>query len=186
MCKIPQRSQASISAIDIEEKAALQARENVAGSPWMKSIAVEHLSLQDFEKKCNEKFDLIVSNPPFFSRSLQTQDMARNIARHNSSLPFIELIHSSFTLLNEGGSLAVILPKDESEEFEETAFGAGFFLLRKTGVRPKPGKEINRVLLEFTKKQNPISKNYLSVYAGNGSAYSEEYILLTKDFYLNH
>ena len=88
---IVQRSRAKITAIEIDENAANEAVLNILNSPWKKCIEIYNISLQDFTKAANQKFDLIVSNPPFFNNSLKKKSDAENFARHTDSLSYAEL-----------------------------------------------------------------------------------------------
>ncbi len=180
---LAQRSKAQLTAIEIEEKASIQARQNVNGSRWANQIEVKHISLQDFVKSTDKTFDLIVSNPPFFNGSLKAVNHERTTARHNIFLPFEDLVACAFKLLNSAGKFAVILPNAVSEEFVRLAQKSGFNLLRETSVKPNPTKPTNRMLLEFTKKDATPIKDSLTIY-NQCSEYSSAYVDLTRDFYL--
>uniref|UniRef100_UPI003216DD22 tRNA1(Val) (adenine(37)-N6)-methyltransferase n=1 Tax=uncultured Draconibacterium sp. TaxID=1573823 RepID=UPI003216DD22 len=182
---LAQRSIAKITAIEIEENAAAEAKNNVAASKWGNRIDVLNCSFQDFGNNTAETFDLIVSNPPFFSNSLKASNTGRTLARHNDSMSFPELVTTSVNLLNSNGKLAVILPCDPAEEFIKIAIAKGLFLTRKTEVRPNAKKAVNRVLMEFGKIEADCTKDCFPVYAITGSGYSEEFIKLTRYFYLN-
>lgn len=181
---LAQRSNAEITAIEIEENAAAEANNNVSDSPWSNRIDVRNISFQEFVKVATSKYDLIVSNPPFFSNDFKTDCDKRNLARHNDSLPFSELVTCSVQLLNTSGRLAVILPVEEAKELEKLACESRLFLVRKTEVQPNPIKAVNRILMEFSKKETALVEDCLTVYNENGSGYSEAHINLTKDFYL--
>lgn len=178
-----QRSAAKVMAIEIEANAASEAKRNCAESPWKERIEVQHQSFQEFAAAAVEKFDLIVSNPPFFENSLKAGSQSRNLARHNDGLPFIELIEKAKELLNEKGKLAVVLPKNEGETFLQLATENDFHLQRKTEVKPSVKKAANRLLLEFGLHQTDTKNTTLIIYEGQG-VYSSEFIELTKEFYL--
>jgi len=181
---IAQRSSAKILGIEIEKNAAEEASENVRRSPWESRVSIENISFQDFANYKTEKFDLIISNPPFFTNSFKNEVENRAIARHNDYLPFIELIKGAETLLIESGSLAVILPVIPAEQFIELATSTGLNLARLTEVKPNVNKEINRVLMEFTKTVSIQKHDSLVIYNETGSDYTEAYKQLTGDFYL--
>jgi len=82
-------------------------------------------------------YDLLVSNPPYFEKSLKSADLASAVARHDTALTFLQLIAGARKLLSEFGGLAVIIPFDAFDNFRETARLSGFFLSRKTVVIPK-------------------------------------------------
>lgn len=181
---LAQRSLAKVVGIEIEKNAAEEADSNVQSSPWKDRVAIENISFQNFENNCNYKFDLIVSNPPFFKNSYKNEVKNRAIARHNDLLPFPELINGAESLLNETGRLAVILPNIQGKEFIELAKHKGLFLARLTEVKPNAKKETNRYLMEFTKKEASLKKDYLTIYNESGSGYTEMYKEITHEFYL--
>ena len=181
---IAQRSSANVLGIEIEKNAAEEANENVQRSPWKDRVSIENISFQDFANINTENFDLIVSNPPFFSNSFKNEIKNRAIARHNDLLSFSDLIKGSVKLLNENGWFSVILPNVPAIEFIELAKQEGLNLGRLTKVKPNAEKETNRFLMEFTKKQTPIKNDYLTIYNESGSDYSEIYKQLTHDYYL--
>ncbi len=181
---IAQRTSVKVLGIEIEKNAAKEANENVQKSPWKNRVTIKNISFQEFEKSSKEKFDLIISNPPFFSNSYKNQVTNLAIARHNDLLPFSELIKGSVKLLNKNGRLAVILPIIQAKEFIELAKNKDLCLNRLTKVKPKAKKNTNRFLMEFTKKQMPLKKDYLIIYNETGIDYTESYKQLTRDFYL--
>ncbi len=180
-------NEAKIHAIDIDAGAVLQSEENIDNSPWKNRLSVEHISLQNFAEKSTETFDLIVSNPPFFNRSLHTPNANRTLARHNDSLPHDDLINSCKRLLNPQGRIALILPIDEGEKFIENAAFNGLFCLKKTIVYPKPGAKAKRLLLEF-KFESHVKETLISeitIESEFRHTYSKKFTELVKDFYLN-
>lgn len=183
---LAQRSNGSIDAIDIDEGACRQARSNVENSPFRKRIQVIHSSLQAFTP--NKRYDRIVCNPPFFSRSLKSPDVGRTVARHNESLPFEVLLARSASLLLPDGILSVIIPFDAYEEFHATAIRNGLHPTRKTTVRPMPQKPPKRLLLEYSPSTDDEKKSTDSelVVELERHVYSNEYIQLTKEFYLKN
>ncbi|MFV0590476.1 MAG: tRNA1(Val) (adenine(37)-N6)-methyltransferase [Draconibacterium sp.] len=180
---LAQRSEAQVTAIEIEENAFREAVANVDASLWQNRIKVYHTSLQQFAKSEVPKFDLIVSNPPFFNRATPAAFAERTIARHNDLLPFSELLKSSAGLLSENGRIALILPLEALSEIQHWAEINELRLYRKTSIIPKTGKKENRVMLELGKKETAFSEDCLTIYNSDGS-FTEEYMLLTKNFYL--
>lgn len=177
------RQKATIDAIEIEENACRQACENAEDSAWRNRITVFHTSLQNF--KPLEKYDLIVSNPPFFSQSLQNPDLLRKTARHNDSLLPEELAQHAKRLLKENGRLAVIYPLHEAQLFCKAAQEIGFYIQRITHVIPSVGKNAKRLLVELQLSPCELLENKLCIEKEMRHTYTDEYISLTKDFYLN-
>lgn len=177
-----------ITAVDIHEPSCREAARNAAQSPWSGSLAVENA---DFLRMPEEKrFSLIVSNPPFFDESLKSPDAARNLARHNDTLPFAALWEKSQRLLHTGGLLSLVLPPRAFEQMqlwqEESA--PGLRLVRLTRVFSKPGKACERLLCAWQKtdvnpKNTAWHEDSLFIQDAQGG-YGEAYRRLVKDFYL--
>lgn len=174
---------ASIEAIEIEQNAYEQACENALQCAWSNRITVRHTSLQDFSTQ--KKFNVIVSNPPFFSKSLHNPNLQRRTARHNDTLLPEELAQHSLRLLASNGKLAVIYPLPEAELFCQAAHKIGFYTCRKTFIIPSVGKTAKRVLVELQLTPCSTIENELCIEEHARHTYSNEYKNLTKDFYLN-
>ena len=170
--------------LNVEKNASEEAIENVQNSPWKNRVTIKNISFQKFATLSKKKFDLIISNPPFFSNSYKNETPNLAIARHNDLLPFLELIINSIKLLAKNGKLAIILPAIQAEEFIELTKPEGLNLSKLTKVKPKATKEPNRFLMEFTKMQTPLKTEYLTIYNETGTDYTESYKQLTRDFYL--
>lgn len=181
---LAQRTEGNIDAIDINEEACAQAKINVENSIFRERIRVIRSDLQSFTP--GKAYDLIVCNPPFFSNSLKSPDANRTTARHNDSLSFEVLVEKSASLLAPEGTLSVIIPFDAHEIFEDKAIQNGLHPVRKTIVRPTPQHPPKRVLLEYSPsawKRKGYSDSELVIELER-HVYSEEYIRLTKEFYL--
>ena len=177
-----QRCNARIRAVDIDADAVEQARGNVAASPWQDRIEVE---LQDICHFTSETlFDVIVSNPPYFTDSLKCPGKQRNIARHTDFLDFDKLAGSAARLLHPEGVFSVIIPADGKESFLMAATRYGLHLSHQTFIHTKPGSEPKRVLLAFKFSVDKCVTDDLTIELSR-HVYSEEYIALTKEFYLN-
>lgn len=182
---LAQRSNAPITAIEIEKNAAEEATENASNSPWNHRVTVLNISLQNFVKTKPGTFGLIVSNPPFYTNSQKSKCDYLAMAKHNHLLPPGELIGGSFRLLSPEGRLAVILPALSAGEFTKTAENAGLYLIRQTQVRPCNFKSPHRLLMEFGKNKTGKPADSLNIHTDDGSDYTEDYKHLTRDFYLN-
>ena len=182
---LAQRTNANITAIEIEKNAAEEATCNIQNSLWKNQIAIENISFQEFVNTSEMKFDLIVSNPPFFTNSLNSQNKNRTLARHNNSLPFSELINGAAKLCSINGRFTVIIPFAEAENFITLAKHSGLYLSKSTEIKPKPSKKPNRILMEFSKKKSTAKYESLIVRTENGSDYSEMHKQLTSEYYFN-
>ena len=179
---LAQRSNAQIDAIDIDENAYKQAESNFKNSPFANQLKVHLSSLQDFQS--GNQYDLIVSNPPFFSASLKSPDSQRNKARHNDSLSSEELFINTRRLLSFNGRFCIIIPFDRNESISRIADQNQFFLTKKTVVLPTPDSNPKRVLLEYSLQESPCTRNQIIIETSRHQ-YSEEFFQLTKDYYLN-
>ena len=180
---LAQRSEAHISAVEINEDACLDARHNFQNSPWCERLALYSGDFNNFQESHTLSFDLVVCNPPFFKKSMKSSDPASSIARHDVSLTYEQLITGAKKLLTDHGRLAVILPIEVLDDFRETARLAGFYLSRKTTIIPKIGRPPKRVLLEFSVSATYPEASELVILL-DPQTYSEKFIELTKEFYL--
>jgi len=180
---LTQRSQAKIIAVEIEENAAKEATKNVAESIWNDRIDVNHISFQQFLERNTEKFDLIVSNPPYFGNSHKAASYERTLARHNDNLTLKELIQGVTKILNPTGTLALIIPVMEIRGLQNLLFENRLFFRRWTEIKPKPSKPANRVLLQIGKTPTEQYSSALTIY-NNDNSFTEAYKELTRDFYL--
>ncbi len=171
-----------IHGVELDEAAYFQALENRDNSPWANRIDVFHTKIQDFDNIV--KYDLIVSNPPFFLAGTKSLNQQRNQARHTNELPFEELLKSVAKLLTNEGRFSIILPYEEGKLFEQQAINYQLYCNRKTAVRSKKEKPLERLLLEFERQDKPIQENELTIQYEQRNDYTEDYIALTKDFYI--
>ncbi len=185
---LAQRSTAEqIDAIEIDEEAYEECVENFEASPWGDRVFCYHADLEEYTDELfeeQEEYDLIVSNPPFYSENYSSGNPQRDQARFQEALPFDQLIECSQALLSQNGIFAVIIPFKEEESFIQLAQSVGLFPLKITRVKGNPNTEVKRSLLAFTRiQQNPlINELVIEIERHN---YTPEYIELTKDFYLN-
>jgi len=180
-----QRSEALIDAVEIDQAAAEQAFENVSNCPWRARIKVIRDSFQHFAQSGSSlKYDLIVSNPPYFSNSLKPSQKTRSLARHNDELSMESLLFHSARLLNSSGKLGIIVPFEGYRNIMESAHFSGLYAGRLLLIRPKEGKNFTRVMLELSMNSKQEIINELTLRKAGIDDYTEEFKLLTRDFYL--
>jgi len=180
-----QRSEALITAIDIDRSSIEEASCNFEASLWGSRLQAEHISLQEYASiKPEAPFDHILSNPPYFINSLKAPDKQRSRARHNDQLPFDELADAVTRLLSEDGKFSLILPVNEASRFIEIAGKHELSLTLRSDVVPVEGKIPNRVLMEFGKEKGSIVLQTFTIRKSD-SSYTDEYKFITNDFYLN-
>lgn len=182
--QLAQRSNSEIiDAIEIEDSAFEQAVSNFEQSSWGDRLYCYHASLAEFTEEIEDKYDLIVSNPPFYKEDYKSIDSKRNQARFTDSLPFEKLLISVALLLNENGTFHVIIPFTEEEKFINLAKKSNLFVYRLTRVKGSITSDIKRSMIEFSflKKEMKITELTIEI---SRHKYTKEYTELVKDFYL--
>jgi len=182
-----QRSDAeTIDAVEIDPNAYEQSVANFEKSDWSDRLFCYHSSFQDFSeemKEEDEEYDLIISNPPFYNDNFETNDTSRNTARFTSALSFKELLESTSKILSDSGIFTIIIPFKEQTVFVSLAAKYRLFLNRVCSVRGTENSEIKRSMLEFSFYQKEVEETTLVIEKARHK-YTQEYINLTKDFYL--
>ncbi len=177
-------SSATIHAVEIDTEACTQAQENMLNAPWAARLTAFNTSIQDFASTHHHAYDLIISNPPFFTGGTFSNNQNRNSVRHTIKLPHGDLLSAVRTLLSEEGKFCVILPFIEGLRFQELAQSYNLYCTKITEVRPKADKPIERLLLQFERQEHPILKNELIIQYDGINEWTEAYVALTGDFYL--
>jgi tRNA1Val (adenine37-N6)-methyltransferase len=180
---LAQKCDAEIIAIEPDYESYIQTCENVVRCIWHERITVEHTDLQNF-KPVQGKFDLIVTNPPFFSDSLKSPDLRKSFTRHNDSLTSDEILKGVLRLMQDEGRLHLILPYVEGNVFIAEAHKYGLYCNNILKIKPLPSSEIRRLILTFSRNQIKPAEKFLTIEHGRRHEFTEEYINLTKDFYL--
>lgn len=181
-----QRSSAElIDALEIDEDAYEQAVENFENSDWGDRLFCYHAAFDEFveEMQEEEKYDLIISNPPFYSDEYTSGNAQRDQARFADALPFEELLQGVSQLLSEEGKFNVIIPKKEEETFLKIAEQNHLFPHRITRVKGDVNSEVKRSLMEFGFEKKELNPTELTI-ENSRHNYTPEYIELVKDFYL--
>ena len=182
---LAQRSAAQqIDALEIDEAAYEQATDNFENSPWNDRLFCFHAGLDEFIEEPEDEYDLIVSNPPFYSEDYKTENESRDLARFQDAMPFEQLLEAADLLLSEHGIFTVIIPFKEEENFIAFANEFELYPLKITRVKGTPTTEIKRSLLAFSRNETtdlPIDELVIETAR---HVYTQEYIGLTKDFYL--
>ncbi len=193
-------SSAQVDAMEIDDAAFEQATSNFENSPFADRLHCYHASFQEFYEEVEERYNLIVSNPPYFDGNLkrddQIIDIKRQQARFDDALPFEELVYGVYKLLETDGTFACIIPSDREIEFLKITTHFQLFATRRTYVKGTESSPVKRVLMEFRfresgNEQEPETKievadrtiSYLTI-ENSRHDYTDAYINLTKDFYL--
>ncbi|MEO1257260.1 MAG: methyltransferase [Bacteroidota bacterium] len=176
---------AAIHAVEIDEDACAQATSNMENAPWSDRLKAIRSSIQDFAKLSRQSYDLIVSNPPFFTGGTFSSSQDKTSVRHTVKLPHGDLLSSVRSLLSKEGKFCAVLPRIEGLRFIERAKTYGIYCTKMTQVKPLAEKPIERLLLQFERKEKEMSKDELIIQKGAGANnWSEEFVKLTGAFYL--
>lgn len=173
-----------IDALEIEDSAFETCTRNFEDSPWADRLFCYHAAFQEFASEFGPEYDLIVCNPPFHAEGVRSSDKARDRARQQSALSFQELLQGTAGLLTPNGSLNVIIPFWEEENFLQIAQNVGLYPFRLTRVKGTPDAEIKRSLIELKSRYVEQLSAELLVVEVQRHQYTPEFEALTRDFYL--
>lgn len=179
---VAQKASASIDAVEIEENSFLQSNENFIASPWNQQLQVFHADIKKWENP--KKYDLIISNPPFFENVLKPESKNKMIAKHSDSLTFRELVDSIRKNLSDEGKFALLLPFFRIECFKELAKENMFYLEEQLLLKQTNSHSPFRGILLFGKTKQSIT-TYERVIRNDEGGYSDQFNFLMKDYYLN-
>ena len=174
----------NIVAIEPDPGAYMQAGLNISDSPWHERITLINTRVQDYFPEAGLLFDAVITNPPFFVDSLPNPDPGKAMARHSLTLSFRELLEAAIRLMVPSGTLHLVLPVNEAGHFIEMAGSLGLYCQRKLNVRPAPETPPSRVLMTLGYSQGNVEESTIVIEKGGRHNYSDEYVSLTKDFYL--
>lgn len=183
--QLAQRSAAQvIDALEIDELAYEQCVDNFEASPWADRLFCYHADLAEFTEEIEDQYDLIISNPPFYSEDFKTDNNQRDLARFTDALPFEHLVDSVSKLLTKDGVFSVVIPYKEESHFIALASQVDLFPNRILHIKGTKHSEIKRSLLAFSFRESVIKTEALVIEIERHQ-YTQEYINLTQDFYLN-
>lgn len=177
----------SITGIDIDMDAAEEAKANFANSPWRNMLTAENCSLDNWQNSHSDsRYDIIVSNPPYFDSSLTNPEARKSTARHTgedeSGLSYREIMEYSRTALTETGRLSIILPADQEAALLRYGRMCGLFPVLTVRIKTVERKKPSRIIVSFSKKATTPEDVTLTMM--NQGKYTDQYISLVKDFYL--
>ncbi len=179
---LAQKSVGKIDAVEIDEGAFEQAKENINATRWSESITIHHGSIVNFESL--KKYDLIISNPPFYENQLKSEDKHRNVALHATTLSYFELVTAIKKNLAPNGIAGILLPYQCINNFDETLLNQKLFIVEKLNVAHSASHPFFRSLLLISNKENELWEDALSIKNAD-KEYSTEFKKLLKDYYLN-
>jgi len=170
-----------IDSIEVSERAVVDAKKNIKNCKWNKRIKLKHEDLKLFSTE--NKYDLIISNPPYFKKSLKPKDLDRLKARHEESLNYKDVLNFSEKHLLKNGTINLILPIDQKQEVIEYAEKFGLYVNKECIVFPKPNKNPHRLLIELSKTKKTLESQSLIIENDGRHNYTDNYKKLTREFY---
>ena len=180
---LAQKTPAQIDAVEIDEQAYLQAKENFHISKWNSKLNIHHSSIQHFNLSTDQHFNLIISNPPFFEQSLQGLDQRKNLAKHANELTFEELAKIVLIRLKEDGKFYILLPYQEFQKFNSIAAADRLYLSQQVNINQTENHDYFRTMGVFSKMpSDKIAQTSISIKINN--EYSTGFVELLKDYYL--
>ena len=171
-----------IDAVEIDESSANQAQENVQASPWSERITVINQRIQDFSN-LNNKYKLVVCNPPYYEDHLRSKDNLKNLTKHNYKISIKELANSVNVLLSDDGIFFTIMPSFSFDKLQEELERWNISLFEKLSIHSRMSKPLYRYIGGFCKKTDALKENTLIIQNENGE-YSDNFKKLLKDYYL--
>ncbi|WP_375238298.1 tRNA1(Val) (adenine(37)-N6)-methyltransferase [Aurantibacter sp.] len=181
---LAQRSSAEvIDAIEIDDNAYEQCVDNFEQSPWRDRLFCYHASIQEFAEEIDDEYDLIVCNPPFYSEDYKTENASRDLARFQDAMPFEHLVICVSKLLSKNGLFSVVVPFSETTKLIELAQKVNLYPNKRLNVKGNPTAEIKRSYITFSFENKRIITKELIIETERHQ-FTEDYIALTKDFYL--
>lgn len=179
---IAQQNKLLIDAIEIEEEAYVQAKENCTASPWKDSVTV--LQQDVFTYSPGKLYDAIVCNPPFYEKELGGKDKQKNIAQHNRDFSLSQLLSFIRKNLQEQGLFYLLLPYKREKEVVALVKDQGLFLTQKINVKPSVAHEYFRIMLAGTKEPQELQIKELSICEADKKTYTAAFTQLLQDYYL--
>lgn len=178
-----QRNSAEWIGIELVEDFSIEAKENATNSPWKDRITIINQSFEEFTLKTENKFDFIISNPPFYSNQLSSPDSGKNIAWHSSSFDHEHFMKGMESLLTADGRICLLLPLPETEFYLSKAKESGLFPTNQLFIKNRPETEPFRVVTTFSRTQNLNFLPQTFVIYQKGLEYTLEFKKLLWPFY---
>ncbi len=177
------RSNAAIDAVELDTASAREAEQNFNQSPFASRLTIFQDDYTNYASSTTKKYDLIISNPPFFINDMRPENRLRKQARHTDTLSFNQLCTNTKKLLAGNGKFCLVLPYRESRFFLTEAESNGLFLKKKLIIFPRACKEPNRINLEFIKTRPKVITEEKFIIRNEDNSYTKQYIDLLGAYY---
>lgn len=175
-----------IDGIELDEKAALQATENAQESQWHSFIHIYHSDIHYYVEQAQHKYDLIVSNPPYFEPAIACRNDVREQARYTKTLTHEGLLDSAQSLIAEEGLFCVVLPYSIGEQFIEIAEKKEWNVAKRVNIKDSEDKPYHRILLAFQRQNQSSTECSIDelIIRNNEGRYTDKFQSWVTDFYL--
>lgn len=182
---LAQKGIKSVDAVEIDRESFEEAAQNFANSAWNSRLFAINEDVKDYAARCPKKYDLIVSNPPFYFGDNIPEKDKKGLARHTNTLSYKDLLRSVQKMLKPDGRFALVLPAIESRTFLKEAENQGFFIKKEMKIVPIEGKEPNRINMQLIVNQVDITESETFVLRHQDHSFTKEYKDFLKDYYLD-
>lgn len=182
---LAQKGVGSVDAVELDSDSYEEANLNFNISVYSDRLSVVQNDVRDYAANNEKKYDLIVSNPPFYASDVKPIKEKKVMARHVSTLSFKDLLVAAKKMMKEDARFALVLPFYESRLFIKEAESLGFCLQKEFLISPIEGKEPNRVNMQFVLNEVESVETVLFTIRNKDYSYTEEYKEFLKDFYLD-
>ncbi|MBR6439468.1 MAG: methyltransferase [Bacteroidales bacterium] len=182
---LAQKGIKSADAVEIDKDSYEEATQNFKNSAWNSRLLAINEDVKEYSGHCSKKYDLIVSNPPFYFGDNIPEKAKKGLARHTNTLSYKDLLVSVKRLLKPEGRFALVLPAIESKTFLKEAENQGFYLQKEMKIVPIEGKEPNRINMQLVVNQVDNIKSETFVLRNPDHSFTKDYKEFLKDYYLN-
>ena len=182
---LAQKGIKSVDAVEIDSDSYEEAAQNFSNSAWKSQISAIHADVKDYAVQSLKKYDLIVSNPPFFFGDNIPEKAKKGLARHTNTLSYNDLLISVKKLLKPEGRFALVLPARESRTFLKDAENHGFYLQKEMKIVPIEGKEPNRINMQLVVNHVDNVESETFVLRTTDHSFTKYYKDFLKDYYLD-
>jgi len=182
---LAQKGIKSADAVEIDNDSYEEAAQNFSNSAWNSRLSAIHDDIKNYAEICEKKYDLVVSNPPFYFGDNIPEKAKKGLARHTNTLSYNDLLSAVKKIMKPEGRFSLVLPAIESKTFLKDAENQGFYLEKELLIVPIEGKEPNRINMQLVVSQVDNIKTETFVLRHPDHSFTKEYKDFLKDYYLH-
>lgn len=179
------RSNAIVDAVEIDFASFEESKENFNNSDFSDRLSVVQTNFVDYVKRYKKVYDLIISNPPFFSNNnFKPKNSQRKDARHTDTLSFDQLCNGVSKMLKPKGKFCVVIPRNEREKILEVASLFKLHLQKQLSIHPKRNQSANRFNLQLGFEiPSEVQKENIYI-RENDLTFTHQFVSLLKNYYI--